>query len=73
VRLEIDGEQLVLEAALEDRWLVAMLSTEEAAAADAAFTLAREQAGGLQFIAVQSDENAPGFEGFWLLRDLPDG
>ena len=73
VRLEIDGEQLVLEAALEDRWLVAMLSTEEAAAAAAAFALAREQAGGLQFIAVQSDENAPGFEGFWLLRDLPDG
>jgi len=73
VRLEIDGEQLVLEAALEDRWLVAMLSTEEAAAAAAAFALAREQAGGLQFIAVQSNENAPGFEGFWLLRDLPDG
>ena len=73
VRLEIDGEQLVLEAALEDRWLVAMLSTEEAAAAAAAFALAREQAGGLQFIAVQSDENAPGFEGFWILRDLPDG
>ena len=73
VRLEIDGEQLVLEAALEDRWLVAMLSTEEAAAAAAAFALAREQAGGLQFIAVQSDENAPGSEGFWLLRDLPDG
>jgi len=73
VRLEIDGEQLVLEAALEDRWLVAMLSTEEAAAAAASFALAREQAGGLQFIAVQSDENAPGFEGFWLLRDLPDG
>ena len=73
VRLEIDGEQLVLEAALEDRWLVAVLSTEEAAAAAAAFALAREQAGGLQFIAVQSDENAPGSEGFWLLRDLPDG
>ena len=73
VRLEIDGEQLVLEAALEDRWLVAMLSSEEAAAAAAAFALAREQAGGLQFIAVQSDENAPGFEGFWILRDLPDG
>jgi hypothetical protein len=73
VRLEIDGEQLVLEAAWEDRWLVAMLSTEEAAAAAAAFALAREQAGGLQFIAVQSDENAPGFEGFWILRDRPDG
>jgi hypothetical protein len=73
VRLEIDGDQLVLEAALEDRWLVALLAAEEAEAAAAAFALAREQAGGLQFIAVQSDENAPGFEGFWILRDLPDG
>jgi hypothetical protein len=73
VRLEIDGEQLVLEAALEDRWLVAPLAAEEAEAAATAFALAREQAAGLQFIAVQSDESAPGFEGFWILRDLPDG
>jgi hypothetical protein len=27
---------------------------------------------GIQFIAVQSREEQPGFDGFWILRDLPD-
>ncbi|MDA0717493.1 MAG: Tab2/Atab2 family RNA-binding protein [Cyanobacteria bacterium] len=72
VRLEISGPQLVLEAGLEDRWLLANLPTEEAEVATAAFADAREQAGGLQFLAVQAREEDQRFEGFWLLRDLPD-
>jgi hypothetical protein len=72
VRLEISGQQLVLEAGIEARWLLANLETEEAAAAAQAFQDAREQAGGVQFIAVQASESDPRFEGFWLLRDLPD-
>lgn len=72
VRLEIDGERLVLEAGLEDRWLLSDLGSEEAAAARAAFDSARAQAGGLQFLAVQAQESDERFEGFWLLRDLPD-
>jgi len=72
VRLEICGQQLVLEAGLEDRWLLANLEAEEAAAAAAAFQAARQQASGLQFLAVQADEQQPRFEGFWILRDLPD-
>jgi hypothetical protein len=72
VRLEVDGNQLVLEAGLEDRWLLTDLPKEERTAAAAAFALAREQAGGLQFIAVQAEESNPRLEGFWLLRDLPD-
>ncbi|MEB3166974.1 MAG: Tab2 family RNA-binding protein [Cyanobacteriota bacterium] len=73
VRLEIDGDQLVLEAGLEDRWRIASLSGEEPAAAAAAFALAREQAAGLQFLVVQAGEDTPRLEGFWMLRDLPDG
>lgn len=73
VRLELRGNQLVLEAGLEDRWLLATLPQEEAAAAAAAFAAARETAGGLQFLAVQPSENDPRLEGFWILRDLPDG
>ena len=38
-----------------------------------AFQAARQQAAGLQFLAVQSSEQQPGFDGFWILRDLPDG
>lgn len=73
VRLEISGNQLVLEAGLEDRWLLATLPAEEAAAAAAAFATARERAGGLQFIAVQAAADQPRFEGLWMMRDLPDG
>jgi len=73
VRLEIDADQLILEAGLEDRWLLANLDRQEALAAAAAFASAREQAAGLQFIAVVSGPDAERLEGFWLLRDLPDG
>ena len=72
VRLELDGRQLVLEAGLEDRWLLSNLQAEEADAASKAFSEARERAGGMQFIAVQASEQEPSFAGFWMLRDLPD-
>jgi hypothetical protein len=72
VRLEVSGNQLVLEAGLEDRWLLGNLEAEEAAAAAQAFRAAREQAGGVQFLAVQSSDAQNGFDGFWVLRDLPD-
>jgi hypothetical protein len=73
VRLEIVDRQLVLEAGLEDRWLLATLPEPEADAALQAFAEARQRAGGLQFIAVQARESDQRFEGFWMLRDLPDG
>jgi hypothetical protein len=72
VRLEISGNQLLLEAGLEDRWLLASLPDGEAAAAQEAFAAARLQAGGLQFLAVQAGDQQQRFEGFWMLRDLPD-
>ena len=72
VRLEVSGSQLVLEAGLEDRWLLGNLDAEEAEAAAQAFRAAREQVCGVQFLAVQSSENQNGFDGFWVLRDLPD-
>ena len=72
VRLEISGLQLVLEAGMEDRWLLTNLDQAEAEAAARAFAAARTQAGGLQFMAVQANGADQRFEGFWLLRDLPD-
>jgi len=72
VRLSVAGQQLVLEAGLEDRWLLGNLAAEEAAAAAEAMQQARLAAGGVQFLAVQASEEQPGFTGFWLLRDLPD-
>jgi hypothetical protein len=73
VRLAVSGRQLVLEAGLEDRWLLGSLSENEAAAAAEAFAAARDRAAGLQFIAVQAREDDQKLAGFWLLRDLPDG
>ena len=72
VRLEVVDDQLVLEAGLEDRWLLTTLPADEAKAAQAAFTEARQRSGGLQFIAIQSQESDPRLAGFWMLRDLPD-
>ena len=72
VRLELEGNQLVLEAGLEDRWLLTTLPGEEARLASEAFDTARARAGGLQFMAVQAEEQEQRLEGFWLLRDLPD-
>ena len=72
VRLEVCGQQLVLEAGQEDRWLLGQLESDEAEAAAAAFLASRGQAGGVQFLAIQSSPDQPGFDGFWILRDLPD-
>lgn len=72
VRLELEGRQLVLEAGLEDRWLLGALSEAEAEAARQTFALAREQVGGLQFLTVQGKESDQRFEGLWVMRDLPD-
>jgi len=72
VRLELRQQQLVLEAGLDDRWLVSDVPADQLDDAQAALTRSRELAGGLQFVAVQSDANSQHFTGFWLLRDLPD-
>jgi hypothetical protein len=72
VRLEVEEGQLVLEAGLDDRWRLATLTSEEATASKEAFSRARQAAAGLQFLAVQAGEDDTHFEGFWMLRDLPD-
>ncbi|MFN9548013.1 MAG: Tab2 family RNA-binding protein [Cyanobacteriota bacterium] len=72
VRLEVEQGQLVLEAGLDDRWRLATLSANEATAARELFSRARQDSAGLQFLAVQAGEEDTRFEGFWMLRDLPD-
>lgn len=69
VKLAVCSNRLVLEAGIDNRWLLANLDRAEATAAAAAFQKAREQCAGLQFLAVQPHEEAQRFAGFWLLRD----
>ncbi|MEB3235626.1 MAG: Tab2/Atab2 family RNA-binding protein [Cyanobacteriota bacterium] len=72
VRLEVSGRQLVLEAGLDDRWLLSDLGDGQAAQVAQDLQAARQDAGGLQFLAVQASPEDQRFSGFWMLRDLPD-
>jgi hypothetical protein len=72
-RLEVDGDQLILEAGLDDRWRLASLPSDEATATRQVLQRSREEVGGLQFLAVQTSETSTSFEGFWMLKDQPDG
>jgi hypothetical protein len=72
VRLEIQARQLVLEAGMDDRWLLSDLPATDLDAARDALLQTRAQAGGLQFLAVQASPSDQRFSGFWMLRDLPD-
>ncbi len=72
VKLVIEGNQLLLEAGQEDRWLVTDMESEAAKEAEQKLRDARENANGIQFISVQSTPDAQLFEGFWMLKDLPE-
>jgi len=72
VRLRVEGCQLVLDAGQDDAWLVTDLEPEAANTTRRELDTAREQVGGLQFIAVQTTPETPRFEGFWMLRDQPE-
>jgi hypothetical protein len=71
VRLEMEGHQLILEAGLEDRWLLGAVGEAESQASSQAFRMARERADGLQFIAVQARPEDTRLAGFWMLIDRP--
>ena len=70
VKLVVVGSQLILEAGQDDRWLVTDLDRETAKAANQSLIKTRDQAGGLQFIAVQATPNEEFFSGFWILKDM---
>ena len=72
VKLVIEGNQLLLEAGQEDRWLVTDMDKEGAMDANKTLINSREKAGGLQFIAVQTTPEEQKFTGFWMLRDISD-
>ncbi len=70
VKLVIEGEQLVLEAGQDERWLVTDLDKKTAAFAKEQFELSIKKADGLQFISVQATPEEQKFTGFWMLKDL---
>ena len=72
VKLVIEGNQLLLEAGQDDRWLVTDMTTNASKEAKESLTNAKEKAGGIQFISVQTNPEEQNFTGFWMLRDMPD-
>ncbi len=72
VKLAIKGNQLLLEAGQDDRWLVTDLTKEASKEAEKSLITSREKAGGMQFISVQTTPEEEKFTGFWMLRDMPD-
>ena len=71
VRLVVEGRQLVLEAGQDDRWLVSDLEPKASEEVAEALRASRNQARGLQFIAIQASPEEQTFAGFWMLRDIP--
>ena len=72
VKLVIDGNQLILEAGQDDRWLVTDMNQTTSKEAKERLTNSRENAGGIQFISVQTTPDEQKFAGFWMLREIAE-
>jgi len=70
VKLTLEGNQLLLEAGQDDRWLVTDMTKQSSEQAKQRLITSREQAGGIQFISVQTTPKEEKFTGFWMLRDI---
>jgi RNA-binding protein Tab2/Atab2 len=65
----LDGQQLVLETGVIDRWTLTPLMTMPVQAEAKAFEDRKKAAGGVHFIAIQEKPESEAFAGFWLLLD----
>jgi hypothetical protein len=64
------GGRLVLETGASESWILANLRNPQVLAAAKDFELAKQNANGAHFVAVQSDPQAESFAGFWLLCEV---
>ena len=69
LKLTISDNCLLLEAGLDQRWLLGSLDHGEAQAAATTFAASLQSTAGLQFLSVQNTARTQHFAGFWLLRD----
>ena len=64
-----DGQQLVLETGVIDRWALAQLLNMPLQAEASQFEARKKEAKGVHFLAIQSTPDSEEFAGFWLLLD----
>ena len=70
VKLQIEKNQLILEASEDNKWLVTDLSDKDAKTLNDKFTQTKNDSLGYQFISIQSTPFIEEFAGFWILRDI---
>ena len=70
VKLQIEKNQLILEASEDNKWLVTDLSEKDAMTLNDKFTQTKNDSLGYQFISIQSTPFTEKFSGFWILRDI---
>tara|TARA_B100000424_G_scaffold14253_1_gene10471 strand:- start:446 stop:1351 length:906 start_codon:yes stop_codon:yes gene_type:complete len=70
VKMNIEKNQLILEASENDKWLVTDLSENDANQLNIKFNQNKKTSLGYQFISIQSTPFVQQFAGFWILRDV---
>ena len=65
----MDGQQLVLETGVIDRWILTPLVNMPLQLEAKEFEERKKNAGGVHFIAIQESPESEAFTGFWLLLD----
>ena len=70
VKMQIEKNQLILEASEDDRWLVTDLPEQDAQNLNNKFTKCKNNSFGYQFISIQSTPFIQEFAGFWILKDI---
>jgi hypothetical protein len=61
--------RLLLETGVNDRWFLTSLDNKTRLEAER-FELAKQQANGVHFLAIQSSPDVEAFAGFWLLQEV---
>ena len=61
--------KLRLETGASDSWILANLTNEQTISEAKNFTEAKQKAGGVHFLAIQSSPESESFAGFWLLKE----
>lgn len=70
IRFNETPPQFVLETGANDSWVLANLPTQNLQTEAKAFEAAKQKAGQVHFVAVQSSPEAESFAGFWLMQQL---
>jgi hypothetical protein len=63
-----DLPKLCLETGVSESWILANITDEQTLAEAQGFEVAKQQANGVHFLAIQSAPEAQSFAGFWLLN-----